>query len=69
MITLTSESFWGIFDLTTNSYKLACIDIACPDQLIATDSNGDRYQIKTGEHAMQMHLVGLSDVHLPTQKL
>jgi hypothetical protein len=61
--------FWGIYDPGADSYPLFCLDVMCPTVIQAIDENGDRYQIKTGEHATQMQLVALSDVRLPTKKL
>jgi hypothetical protein len=61
--------FWAIYDSLANHYSLVALDAMCPKTVVCTSHLGDRYQIKTGEHAMQMNLVGLSDVHLPTQQL
>jgi hypothetical protein len=69
LLVLSSDQFWGIYDPILQIYEMAAIDIGCPSHIVATSQSGDRYQIKTGEHAMQMHLIGLSDIRLPTQKL
>jgi hypothetical protein len=69
MIILASDHFWGIYDPIANSYSLVCLDLSCPPEVTATSQSGDRYQVKTGEHATQMQLVALSDAQLPTKKL
>jgi hypothetical protein len=69
LIVLNHESFWGLFDETLSNYQLACIDVACPTELIATSKTGDRYQIKLGKYAMQPDIISLADVSLPTTKL
>jgi hypothetical protein len=68
-VILTSNSFWGLYNLDKNQYSLVCIDVACPIELVATTNTGDQYQIKLGEYAMQPDIISLADVSLPTTKL
>jgi hypothetical protein len=66
---LKGDCFWGLFNHSQNNYALACIDVACPAEFVATDSIGDRYQIDLSEYALQSDIISLSDIYLPTTKL
>jgi hypothetical protein len=69
MIVLSSESFWGIFDPDSGEYSLACIDLACPAEVIASTETGDHYKIQTEKYAMAPDFVAFSDIHLDTRKI